>query len=893
MPKTTERPPTAEHARLAEATGLAEDDLFSANPWYEWGPYLSERAWGTVREDYSASGDAWDSFPHDHARSRAYRWNEDGMAGISDIRHELCLALALWNGRDPILKERMFGLTGPQGNHGEDVKEYWWYLEGLPSHALLRWRYHYPQVAFPYDQLVHHGRGLLDPELELLDTGAFDDDRYWSVDVTYAKASPTEVLMGIVVENHGPEEATLEVLPTLWFRNTWSWNEGRPRPRIQGAASALAIADHALAGYRLEAAPGPGGVVPEALFCENETNAARIFGSAPGTPYPKDGINDHVVSGAPTVNPDGFGTKAALRYRVTVPSHGTAELRLRLHRPTDARQAANTDWSGDAFDAVVSAREADADEFYRALAPAGTTTDAMQILRQSCAGLVWSKQMYPYNVRRWLDGDPGEPPPPEAHRHGRNSNWRHLEAFDVLAMPDPWEYPWFAAWDLGFHAIPWAHLDPAFAKYQLVVLLREWFLHPNGALPAYEWNFDDVNPPVHVMSALRVFRLDGAHDREFLERIFQKLLVNFTWWLNREDADGNNVFSGGFLGLDNISPIDRSNLPAGVRLEQADGTAWMAYYALTMLVIAIELAEENDVYLDMVIKFLEQFVLIAQALDRQGLYDPEDRFFYDRLVFPSGESSQVKVRTISGLIPLLPAVGLPADAAAVANLLGKRFARLRDNWTESGGTLVGRVRQLGDQRTVLVSVITPDELRLTLKEFFDEAAFLSPHGLRAVSKRYEGHPYTLDGVPGASIDYEPAESTTSMFGGNSNWRGPVWLPVNYLAIRQFVIYQRFFGDDFKLEYPTGSGQERTFGEIAQDLADRIIAIWLPGPDGRRPLFGGTERLQTDPAWKENLTFNEYFHGDNGAGLGATHQTGWTALVADLILDPPGSSTNSS
>ena len=893
MPTTTESATTAERARLDEATGRAEDDLFSANPWYEWGPYLSERAWGTVREDYSASGDAWDSFPHDHARSRAYRWNEDGMAGISDIRHELCLALALWNGRDPILKERMFGLTGPQGNHGEDVKEYWWYLEGLPSHALLQWRYHYPQVAFPYDQLVHHGRGLHDPELELLDTGAFDDDKYWSVDVVYAKASPTEILMRIVVENKGPEEANLEVLPTLWFRNTWSWSDGGPLPRIEGDGSALVVADHALAGYRLDAAPGPGGAVPEALFCENETNAPRIFGTDPGTPYPKDGINDHVVTGAATVNPEGYGTKAALRYRLTVPAQGKAELRLRLHRPAEAQGTADADWSGAAFDAVVAAREADALEFYEALAPAGTTPEAMQILRQACAGLVWSKQMYPYNVRRWLDGDPGEPPPPEAHQHGRNSNWRHLEAFDVLAMPDPWEYPWFAAWDLGFHAIPWAHLDPAFAKYQLIVLLREWFLHPNGALPAYEWNFDDVNPPVHVMSALRVFRLDEGRDREFLERIFQKLLVNFTWWLNREDADGNNVFSGGFLGLDNISPIDRSNLPAGVRLEQADGTAWMAYYALTMLVIAIELAEENDVYLDMVIKFLEQFVQIARALDRQGLYDSEDSFFYDRLVFPSGETSQVKVRTIAGLIPLLPAVGLPADAADAAKLLGKRFARFRDNWAETGGSLVGRVRQLGDRRSVLVSVINPDNLRLTLKEFFDEAAFLSPHGLRAVSKRYEGNPYTLDGVPGATIDYEPAESTTSMFGGNSNWRGPVWLPVNYLAIRQFVIYQRFFGDDFKLEYPTGSGRQHTFGEIAQDLADRIVAIWLPGPDGRRPLYGATERLQTDPAWKENLTFNEYFHGDNGAGLGATHQTGWTALVADLILDPPGSSSSSS
>jgi hypothetical protein len=863
---------TAEHTRLAEATGRAEDDLFNANPWYEWGPYLSERAWGTVREDYSAGGDAWGYFPHDHARSRAYRWNEDGMAGISDVRHELCLALALWNGNDPILKERMFGLTGPQGNHGEDVKEYWWYLEGLPSHALLKWRYHYPQDAFPYEQLVKHGRGLRDPELELLDTGAFDGDRYWSVVVTYAKASPTEVLMRIELENHGPDEAMLHVLPTLWFRNTWSWTADAARPRITWDGSGLVVAEHRLAGYRLEAAAGA-----DALFCENETNAPRIFGSAPTTPYPKDGVNDHVVAGAATVNPGGFGTKAALHYRVTVASGGKAELRLRLHR----------DGSGGDFDEVVAAREADADEFYAALAPAGTDPERMRILRQACAGLVWSKQMYPYNVRRWLDGDRGEPPPPATRLSGRNSRWRHLDAFDVLAMPDPWEYPWFAVWDLGFHCIPWAHLDPAFAKYQVLVLLREWFLHPNGALPAYEWNFDDVNPPVHVMAALRVFAIDGRRDREFLERVFQKLLVNFTWWVNREDADGNNVFSGGFLGLDNISPIDRSNLPAGMTLEQADGTAWMAYYTLSMLVIAIELAEGNEVYLDMVIKFLEQFVLIARALEGQGLYDPEDGFFYDRLVYPSGDTTQVRVQTISSLLPVLPAVGLPRGATATAERLGKRFARFRQRFDETGGSMIGRVRRLGDDETVLVSVIDPDNLRRTLQAFFDEAAFLSPHGLRSLSKRYENHPYVLEGVPGAWIDYEPAESTTTMFGGNSNWRGPIWMPVNYLAIRQFVLYQEFFGDSFTLEYPTGSGQQRTFGQIAQDLADRLVSIWLSGPDGRLPVYGGTVRLQTDPAWKDNLTFFEYFHGDNGAGLGASHQTGWTALVADLILDPPG------
>jgi hypothetical protein len=870
---------TAEHARLAEATGRAEDDLFSANPWYEWGPYLSERAWGTVREDYSESGDAWEYFPHDHARSRAYRWNEEGMAGISDVRHDLCLSLALWNGNDPILKERMFGLTGPQGNHGEDVKEYWWYLEALPSHALLKWRYHYPQGEFPYDALVHHGRGLNDPELELLDTGIFEGDRYWGVDVTYAKASPTEVLMRIELVNHGPDEATIDVLPTLWFRNTWAWDQGATKPRIEGDGTAVVVSEGRLAGYRLDAAPGPDGSAPEALFCENESNAPRVFGSEATTPYPKDGINDHVVSGAATVNPEGFGTKAAFRYRVTVAGGGKAELRLKLHQPAAKKKPAAT-WAAAAFDKVVAAREADADEFYDALAPEGTDVEHMRIVRQASAGLVWSKQMYPYNVRRWLDGDPGSEAPPEAHKHGRNAGWRHLDAFDVLAMPDPWEYPWFAAWDLGFHCVPWAHLDPAFAKYQLVVLLREWFLHPNGALPAYEWNFDDVNPPVHVIAALRVFMIDGATDREFLERIFQKLLVNFTWWLNREDADGNNVFSGGFLGLDNISPIDRSNLPEGVSLEQADGTAWMAYYALSMLVIAIVLAEENDVYLDMVIKFIEQFFLIARALEQQGLYDHDDGFFYDRLVYPSGESAQVRVQTISGLLPVLPAAGLPQRAVDLAERLGKRFARLRQTWEETGGTMVGRVRATGDERSVLISVIDPEDLRHTLQAFFDEAAF------RAVSKRYENNPYTLPGIDGAWIDYQPAESTTSMFGGNSNWRGPIWMPMNYLAIRQFVIYQRFFGDSFKVEYPTGSGQERTFGEIAQDLADRLVAIWLPDANGRRPLFGDTERMQGDPVWFDNLTFNEYFHGDNGAGLGATHQTGWTALVIDLILDPP-------
>jgi hypothetical protein len=878
--------PTAEHARLAQATGRAETDLFTANPWYEWGPYLSERAWGTVREDYSADGDAWRSFPHEHARSRAYRWNEDGMAGISDLHHELCLGLALWNGEDPILKERMFGLAGPEGNHGEDAKEYWWYLEGLPSAALLHWRYHYPQGEFPYRQLVEHGRGLGDPELELLDTGAFDDDRYWSVDVTYAKAGPTEVLVQILVENQGPDEATLDVLPTLWFRNTWSWDDGAPRPRIEADGSALRVTDHALAGYRLDAAPGPDGLEPEALFCENETNLPRVFGAPASTPYPKDGINDHVVHGAATVNPEGFGTKAALRYRLTVPAGGAAELRLRLHRPAPSAPA-EPDWPASRFETVVAARRADADEFYAHLAPAGTTPEQLRVLRQASAGLVWSKQIYPYDVGRWLDGDPGQPPPPQSRRGIRNDAWRHLNSFDVLAMPDPWEYPWFAAWDLSFHAIAWAHLDPAFAKYQMLVLLREWFQHPNGALPAYEWNFDDVNPPVHVLAALRVYAIDGSRDRDFLERVFQKLLVNFTWWLNREDPDGNNVFGGGFLGLDNISPLDRSHLADGARLEQADGTAWMAYYAMSMLVIAVELAEQNHVYDDMVVKFLEQFLQIRRALEEQGLYDPADAFFYDRLVHPSGETVPVRVRTVSGLIPLLPAVGLPRPQAARVHRLGKGFASIRDTWQRQGGRLTALVRELDGHEHVLVSVLHPDDVRLALAEFLAEDAFLSPHGLRSVSKRYEGHPYSIPGMPGATIDYEPAESTTAMFGGNSNWRGPVWMPVNYLALRQFVLWQKFLGDDYTLEYPTGSGAQHTFGEIAQDLADRLVGIWLPDEHGHRPVFGDVQRMQEDPAWKDNLLFFEYFHGDNGAGIGAMHQTGWTALVVDLLLDPPG------
>jgi len=669
------------------------------------------------------------------------------------------------------------------------------------------------------------------------------------------------------------------VLPTLWFRNTWRWHERDDIPSLSLEGDAVVVDHPRLGGYRLEAAPAPDGTQPRPLFCDNETNTRRLFGTAPITPFPKDGINDHVVAGADTVNPAGRGTKAAWWYHVTVAGGVTVELRLRL---SDSPSAG---WWGPSFDELVTRRLGESDEFYAAIAPDDIDPERSRILRQSCAGLIWSKQMYPYRVSSWLDGDRAGPAPPPGHRNGRNAGWRHLDAFDVLAMPDPWEYPWFAAWDLAFHTIPWAHLDPAFAKYQLVVLLREWFLHPNGALPAYEWSFDDVNPPVHALAALRVFIIDGATDTEFLERVFQKLLLNFTWWLNRQDPGGKNVFGGGFLGLDNISPVDRSHLPPGMRLEQADGTAWMAYYSAAMLVLALILAEHDAVYDDMVVKFLEQFVLITEALDASGLYDPGDGFFYDRLIGPDGRATEIRVQTLVGVIPALPAVSVPDRSSERATRLSKRFAR-RIGEHPRDPDLSWRVRGEGAVRRLLLSALSADQLKSVFTTLFDEDAFLSPHGLRSLSKRFES-PYAVPGMPQATIGYEPAESTTSMYGGNSNWRGPVWFPINYMVIRSLLQYAQFFGDDFTVEYPTGSGDQLTLREIVDDLADRLISIWLPGPDGRRPVHGGVEIFQNDPAWKDNLVFNEYFHGDNGAGLGASHQTGWTALVADLLLDPPG------
>jgi hypothetical protein len=876
----------AERDRVA-SFGRLEDGLREAGDWYQWGPYVSERQWGTVREDYSPDGDAWDYFPHDHARSRAYRWGEDGLAGFSDIEQRLCLGLALWNGQDPILKERAFGLTGPQGNHGEDVKEYWWYLDALPSHAWNRWRYHYPQAAFPYQDLIAENarRDRLEPEYELMDTGVFAAGRYWITEVHYAKADPGDLLIAISVSNAGPDQVTLHVLPTTWFRNTWSWDEGAQRPSLAAAGEGSVAIDHPFLGaLELSAAPGPDGTVPAMLFCENETNTARLFGAEPVTPYPKDGINDHVIHGAATVNPAQGGTKCAFWYQLTVPAGQTVELRLRL-RPALAPAVA--DPLGAGFDQVLAARRAEADEFYAGLTPAAASADEAMVMRQAFAGLLWSKQLYYYDVARWLDGDPAQPVPPAQRLTGRNSRWRNFNAFDIMSMPDKWEYPWFAAWDLAFHTVALAHVDPAFAKYQLILLCREWFQHPDGALPAYEWDFADVNPPVQAWAALELFAVDGGHDIEFLSRVFDKLLVNFTWWVNLEDKDGNNVFEGGFLGLDNIGPIDRSHLPVGGTLEQSDATGWMGFYAIAMGGIAAVLNRSGQrPASDLVLKFLEHFAAIRSALDSQGLWDETDGLYYDKLVTPSGAAVPVRARSMVGIIPALAAAVIEEKDLERALVVGKQFADLLG---PEGLRDPAKLRELGMLRgqpghqRLLLSLAGPARLERLLGWLFNEAEFLSPHGLRALSAWHRDYPYEFD-VEGvrASIDYEPAESTTAMFGGNSNWRGPVWFPLNYLVISVLERYHRFFGDDVTIEYPTGSGRQLTLDLIARDLSDRLISIFTRGADGRRPCFGGTELLQQDPAWRDNLIFSEYFHGDNGAALGAAHQTGWTGLIADLI-----------
>jgi hypothetical protein len=851
--------------------------MATSAPWRRWGPYLAERAWGTVREDYSPGGTAWDSFPHDHARSRAYRWSEDGLGGICDSDQRLCFAFSFWNGRDAILKERLFGLTGPQGNHGEDAKECWWFTDATPSHAYLAWRYAYPQAAFPYERLVEVNarRGRDDPEFELLDTGVFDGDRYWDVLVEYAKASPTDICIRVEVRNAGPDEASLDVLPTLWFRNTWTWEAGSARPSLRPYDRGIE-AEHPTLG-RVVLATEPHG---EPLFCDNESNARRLWGIDGSTEYPKDGINDHVVGGLPTVNPARVGTKAALRFPLTVRARETAVIRLRM---TEALDGPAGGLSG-SWERTIADRRAEADDFHDDLAR-NVPAQHRPVLRQALAGMIWSKQFYHYDVERWLEGDPGQTPPPPERWHGRNAGWLHLSNHNIVSMPDTWEYPWYAAWDLAFQCVALAHVDPGFAKHQLLLLCREWYMHPNGQLPAYEWAFGDVNPPVQAWAALRVFQIDGLQDLDFLERIFHKLLLNFTWWVNRKDAAGNNVFEGGFLGLDNVGPFDRSSvLPQGVRLEQSDGTAWMAMFALNMLVMALFLSTHDETYQDMATKFFEHFCYIASAMNEHGLWDEENGFYYDVLHdVDSGRDIRLEVRSVVGLIPLAATTTL---SPATLTMVGEFEARL--HWFLQNRPKYAAVvahDDLGDDGIArLLSVVGPDRLRRILSYALSPDEFLSGHGLRSLSRFHAEHPFVLEADGGASrVDYEPGESTSGLFGGNSNWRGPVWFPTNHLVIESLRRFHRYLGDGFTVEYPTGSGTMRTLREVADDLSLRLISLFLNDRDGRRPAFGSSAKLQGDPAWHDRLLFFEYFHGETGMGLGASHQTGWTGLVADLIL----------
>ncbi|PSB00743.1 MGH1-like glycoside hydrolase domain-containing protein [Merismopedia glauca] len=868
--------------------------------WSRWGPYLSERQWGTVREDYSASGAAWDYFPHDQARSRAYRWGEDGIAGISDNHQQLCFAIALWNGTDPILKERAFGLTGSEGNHGEDLKEYYFYLDNTPTHSYMKCLYKYPQKAFPYTELIEENRrrGRHELEFELLDTGAFEQNRYFDVFVTYAKGSPDDILIEISVINRGPETKSLHLLPTLWFRNTWSWNDSSEKPYLKLDRSEqnfrVIKAFHPKLGSRWlycdrQNTAGKT-VTPEVLFTENETNLERLFGVNNHSPYVKDGINNYVVQGQKaSINPDEIGTKTSVYYLLEIAPGETSTIQLRL---SDCPDLLASEPFGANFAAIFQARKLEADEFYQRIAPASLSADKRNIQRQAFAGMLWSKQFYYYVVEQWLEGDSDALKPPNERENGRNHDWIHLYNDDIISMPDKWEYPWFAAWDLAFHVIPLAMVDPDFAKQQLVRLTREWYMHPNGQLPAYEWAFGDVNPPVHAWAAWRVYKIEqkmyGRTDTAFLERVFQKLLLNFTWWVNRKDIEGKNIFQGGFLGLDNIGVFDRSaKLPTDGYLQQADGTSWMAMYSLNMLTIALELAKSNPVYEDTASKFFEHFLYIADAMNRMGkaeisLWDEEDGFYYDVLHLPNGHQFPLKVRSMVGLIPLFAVATLEQDMLQQLPNFKKRmdwFIHNRPDLKQNVACMetVG----LGTRR--LLALAYKDKLRRILAKMLDENEFLSPYGIRAVSKIHAEHPYVFQAeTQEYRVDYEPAESTTGMFGGNSNWRGPIWFPVNYLIIESLQKFHHYLGDDFKVECPTGSGQMMTLWEVAQELSERLSQIFMKDASGHRPVYGGIEKFQTDPHWHDFILFHEYFHGDNGAGIGASHQTGWTGLVAKLI-----------
>ena len=887
--------PNAETARLAE-------DARRERNWKRWGPYLAERQWGTVREDYSAHGECWTYFPHDHARSRAYRWGEDGLLGFADREGRLCFALALWNGADPILKERLFGLTGPEGNHGEDVKECYYYLDATPTHSYNKALYKYPQRAFPYAELVAENarRGKGDPEYELADTGAFAESRYFDVTAEYAKASPDDVLIRITIANRGPERATLHVLPTLWFRNTWSWGgHGEnfpPRGEIVLEGPTTLRATHSTLGsFKLGADVTDAGDVAT-LFTENETNFERVFAAPNVHAYVKDAFHDYVVHGRhDRVNPSRAGSKAAFYCILNLAPGASATLRLRLAPAAEWRR----DPFGPSFDATVDERLREADEFYATRMASAATPDERAVVRQAYAGLLWSKQFYYYVVKDWLDGDPAQPKPPASRLTGRNADWRHLHARDVLSVPDKWEYPWFAAWDLAFHVVPFAQIDPEFAKHQMILLLREWYMHANGELPAYEFAFADVNPPVHAWACYRVYRMSGPRgqrDRTFLERVFHKLLINFTWWVNRKDAEGNNLFGGGFLGLDNIGIFDRSKpLPTGGHLEQADGTAWMAFFCGTMLFIALELASEDPAYEDVASKFFEHYVAISDAMNAlggNGLWDEHDGFYYDQLHLDHRRHS-MRIRSMVGIIPLF-VCGILEDSV-IARLPGfrKRLQWFVDNRPDLAHHIVLGTFSRGPRASAhsdgeplqgrLLAIASRERLVRALRYVLDEAEFLSPYGVRSLSRFHANHPFVLDAMGTRySVDYAPGESVSGLFGGNSNWRGPVWLPLNFLLIEALDRYHLFYGADLTVECPTGSGHYMTLSEVAREIERRLASLFLADASGARAVHGGDPRYTHDPHWKDLVLFYEYFHGDTGRGVGASHQTGWTALVVRCI-----------
>ncbi len=884
---------TAEHQRLVDYRRRASN-------WKQWGPYLSERAWGTVREDYSPNGAAWDYFPHDHARSRAYRWNEDGLAGICDRHQHVCFALALWNGNDPILKERLFGLTGPEGNHGEDVKEYYFYIDSTPTHSYMSMLYKYPQREFPYRELVaeNQRRSVSEREFELIDTGVFAEDRYFDVLVEYGKAAEQDLLVRVRVTNHGPDPARCVLLPTLWFRNTWSWGyESGPMGDVAGKPIIKELttpgrirgleAWHPAAGMYSLYADGAAGL----LFTENETNAGRLFGVSNGTEFVKDAFHRYFVNrDEAAVNPNQQGTKAAFVFDAEIGSGEARSFRLHLSRsPTDA--------PFERFDDTLEQRRAEADEFYDAIQNPRLDDDARRVQRQAFAGMLWSKQLYYYDVEQWLKGAPGQPAPPPSRRTGRNREWQHLTNFDVISMPDKWEYPWYATWDLAFHCIPLVLVDPDLAKRQLELITREWYMHPNGALPAYEWAFGDVNPPVHAWAAWRVYKIDGRQhgkmDTAFLKGIFHKLLLNFTWWVNKKDEGGNNVFQGGFLGLDNISLFDRSaTLPTGGHIDQSDGTAGMAFYSLEMMKIALELAREDPVYQDMATKFFEHFLSIARAMTDRGshghaLWDERDGFFYDALHVPDGTVRTLRVRSLVGLMPLLAVETLEAGLLETMPDFERRMHWFLANRPHLAGNIAS-VDVPGAKQRHLTAIVSRDQLISVLRYMLDENEFLSPYGIRSLSKAHAGKPYSVTlGGETFAIGYQPGESKGGLFGGNSNWRGPVWFPINYLLIEALQRFHHYYGDGLRVECPTGSGYMASLDEVARDLSIRLTRLFLLDSNGRRPIYGDRERFQGDPHWRDWLLFNEYFHGESGAGLGASHQTGWTGLVAKLIQQSGG------